>query len=88
MAKLVDVFRNEKQKLGRRQLPLQIDENLTVSRSLHGLGSRVIFKSSKFCQNKIYEIVLFKIHCIHVSSMLIVSFYFFMWDYYETVKIG
>lgn len=32
MAKLVDVYRNEQQKLGRRQLPLQVDENLTVSR--------------------------------------------------------
>lgn len=32
MAKLVDVYRNEQQKLGRRQLPLQVDENLTVSK--------------------------------------------------------
>lgn len=32
MAKLVDVFRNDKKqkKLGRRQLPLVVDENLTV----------------------------------------------------------
>lgn len=36
MAKLVDVYRTEKQPtISRRQLPLTIDENLTVSVRVH-----------------------------------------------------
>lgn len=31
MAKLVEVYRNDGQKLNKRQLPLFVDENLTVS---------------------------------------------------------
>ncbi|XP_054262620.1 gametogenetin-binding protein 2-like isoform X2 [Macrosteles quadrilineatus] len=38
MAKLVDVYRNNDQKLSRRQLPLQIDENLTMVMDLNSMG--------------------------------------------------
>uniref|UniRef100_A0A1B6EK34 Gametogenetin-binding protein 2 n=1 Tax=Cuerna arida TaxID=1464854 RepID=A0A1B6EK34_9HEMI len=38
MAKLVDVYRNDDQKLGRRQLPLQIDETLTMVMDLNSMG--------------------------------------------------
>lgn len=38
MAKLVEVYRNEKQKLTRRQLPLVIDDNLTMVMDLNSMG--------------------------------------------------
>uniref|UniRef100_A0A0A9YFG3 Gametogenetin-binding protein 2-like n=1 Tax=Lygus hesperus TaxID=30085 RepID=A0A0A9YFG3_LYGHE len=38
MAKLVEVYRNDDQKLNKRQLPLFVDENLTMVMDLSGLG--------------------------------------------------
>ncbi|XP_075220164.1 gametogenetin-binding protein 2 isoform X2 [Lycorma delicatula] len=38
MAKLVDVYRNDKQKLARRQLPLVVDDNLTMVMDLNSMG--------------------------------------------------
>ncbi|XP_066905805.1 gametogenetin-binding protein 2-like [Halyomorpha halys] len=38
MAKLVEVYRNDKQKLTRRQLPLVIDDNLTMVMDLNSMG--------------------------------------------------
>ncbi|CAB0016885.1 unnamed protein product [Nesidiocoris tenuis] len=38
MAKLVEVYRNDDQKLNKRQLPLFVDENLTMVMDLNGLG--------------------------------------------------
>lgn len=45
MSMLVDVYRNE-QKLGRRQLPLVIDENLTVCKKKANSYSHLTYKIS------------------------------------------
>ncbi|KAL1140636.1 hypothetical protein AAG570_000566 [Ranatra chinensis] len=38
MAKLVEVYRNDKQKLAQRQLPLVVDENLTMVMDMNSMG--------------------------------------------------
>uniref|UniRef100_A0A224X9X1 Putative gametoproteintin-binding protein 2 n=1 Tax=Panstrongylus lignarius TaxID=156445 RepID=A0A224X9X1_9HEMI len=38
MAKLVEVYRSEKQKLTKRQLPLVVDDNLTMVMDINGMG--------------------------------------------------
>lgn len=43
MAKLVDVYRSDSKPLSRRQLPLVVDETLTVINDIHWKYSPIIF---------------------------------------------